>query len=189
MDARRWFWSILLLGVLATVGINWYLDVRSGIQDETPLDALVPDIILNNTSQMNFGDDGTRHYRVDAREALHYRQRGLTEFLGPDLLFFQQDARSWDVTAARGLTPDNGVTFQLTGNVVIRQIKAGQKTVELQTESLDISTETEIAHTDQPVLIMQGPNRTESEGLHVNMQTGKLTLPKRVTSRYLPPST
>lgn len=189
MDARRWFWSILLIGVLATTAINWYLGTRGKSQRESALDAFVPDIILNNTSQINFDDDGQRHYRVDATEVLHYSQRGLTEFRQPTLVFFQQEARSWDAKAAHGITPDNGGTFTLSGGVVIRQVDANRETVELRTESIEISSREEIARTDQPVVIFQGPNRTESAGLHVDMQTGKLTLPKRVISRYHPPST
>ena len=189
MDTRRWFWSILLIGVLATVAINGYLGMRGKSMRESDLDALVPDIILNNTSQMNFGEDGKRHYQVDAVEALHFRQRGMTEFRQPTLVFFVGDARNWDASAQQGITPDNGATFRLTGGVVIRQVTAGQDTIELRTESIEISSREEVARTDQPVVIMQGVNRTESAGLHVDMQTGKLTLPKRVISRYQPPST
>ena len=47
---------------------------------------------------------------------------------------------------------------------------------------------TEIAETADEVEIFQGTNRTQSKGLRIEMQTGKLTLQNKVTSRYNPPA-
>ena len=149
---------------------------------------LLPDIILEAISQLNFNDTGEKHYLLNATQATHFTKQGITEFQKPDLVFYEQNQHNWDASADSGITRDNGDSFHLHGNVVIRKLDTDSTQIVLKTDSMHVSPKTEIAETDDDVDIVQGNNRTRSKGLRVDMQTGKLTLQSKVNSRYNPPA-
>lgn len=188
MDSRKLFWSILFLAVFSSAAINWYLSWKGKPAPVKEQSDLVPDIVLETISQLNFDDEGAKHFLLNATEAMHFMKRGITEFQKPELIFFEQNQHNWDARANSGFTKDNGDNFKLNGNVIIRKLDSTAGQIELHTESMHISPKTEIAETADEVEIVQGSNRTRSKGLRIEMQTGKLTLQNRVTSRYNPPA-
>lgn len=189
MDSRKLFWSILLLAAFSSAASNWYLSWKTEPATNNNHADLVPDVILESISQLNFNDMGEKHFLLNASEAMHFIKRGITEFQKPQLIFFEQNQHNWDASASSGLTEDNGDNFKLSGNVVIRKLDSNAGKIELHTHSMHISPKTEIAETSDDVEIFQGNNRTRSKGLRIEMQTGKLTLQNKVTSRYDPPAT
>lgn len=188
MDSRKLFWSILLLAAFSSAAINFYLSWKSEPVTTNGHADLVPDIILESISQLNFNDIGEKHFLLNATEAMHFMKRGITEFQKPQLIFFEENQHNWDASANSGLTQDNGDNFKLSGDVVIRKLDSNAGKIELHTQSMHISPNTEIAETADEVEIFQGTNRTQSKGLRIEMQTGKLTLQNKVTSRYNPPA-
>lgn len=188
MDSRKLFWSILLLAVFSSAIINWYLSWKGERQAVSERSDLVPDIILESISQLNFNDIGEKHFLLNANEAQHFIKRGITEFQKPELIFFVENINNWDARADTGVTLDSGDNFKLTGNVVIRKLATDAGQIELQTHSMNISPKMEIAETADDIVILQGNHRTHAKGLHIEMQTGKLTLQNKVVSRYNPPA-
>ncbi|CBL44217.1 Protein of unknown function DUF1239 [gamma proteobacterium HdN1] len=188
MDARNLFWSILLLAVLSSLGINGYLSWKTAPPANTAQADSLPDIILDRINQMNFDDQGDKHYQLLAETATHFTKQEVTEFQGPNLVFFDKDERSWNATSNTGITRDAGETLHLNGDVVIRKLDDKAQPVELRTQSMHVSPKAETAETDDEVDITQGGHHTHAKGLRVEMQTGKLTLQSKVISRYSPPS-
>lgn len=188
MDSRKLFWSILFLAVFSSAAINWYVSWKGERHAVNSRSDLVPDIIMERISQMNFNDLGDKHFTLNANEATHFMKKGITEFQKPELIFFEQNIHHWDAKANFGITPDNGDNFNLRGNVVIRRLESSYGKIELHTQSMQISQKNEVAETRDDVTIFQGENRTESKGLRIEMQTGKLTLENKVVSRYNPPA-
>lgn len=188
MDSRKLFWSILLLAAFSSAALNWYWSWKSEATTDAEQSDLLPDIVLQSISQLNFNDIGEKHFLLNATEAIHFIKRGITEFQQPELIFYGENRQNWDARASSGVTRDNGDNFQLTGNVIIRKLDSNSGKIELHTQSMHISPKTEIAETSDDVEIFQGNNRTQSKGLRIEMQTGKLTLQNKVTSRYNPPA-
>ncbi len=188
MDSRKLLWSILFLAALSSAAINWYYSRITDASAATEQPDQLPDIVLQSISQLNFNDIGEKHFLLNANEAMHFIKRGITEFQKPEMIFFEENQQNWDAKATTGVTRDNGDNFQLTGNVIIRKLDATSGKIELHTNSMHISPKTEIAETSDDVEIFQGTNRTQSKGLRIEMQTGKLTLQNKVTSRYNPPA-
>lgn len=162
-------WSpVLLLGGLAA--LTWWLDAQinsSGRGDRTARHE--PDVIVGNFRAVILNDKGRAFQRISAREARHYPDDGMTEFLDPALVQNEQGRPELNITAERGRITSDRENAYFEGHVrAVRDAEKGSDgrttgPITMTTEYLHVLPKENVAKSDRPVTI------TEPRGIiHAN---------------------
>jgi lipopolysaccharide export system protein LptC len=152
-------WSpVLLLGSLAA--LTYWLDTQ--IRANAPHNGKArhdPDIIVKDFRAVTLNEKGRPAQKLEAREARHFPDDGVTTFVDPRLETTREGTPRFNVTAERGRITGNRDNEYFEGNVkAVRdaeKAKDGKTTgpITMTTEYLHVMPHEDKAMTDKPVTI------------------------------------
>jgi lipopolysaccharide export system protein LptC len=185
MNAGRWPTLVLLL--LAAVASGMLL-LRNN--DETPKQKRKPELgigyYMKQAELIRIGATGQILYRVETDEATQLTTDGIVELNRVQVSYDPLTEVPWDLRANKGyILPESNI-IQLTGDVVAETRGEKQAPLKINTDYLELNTDTYIADTDRDVSINYTNNQVLATGLRVHLKEERLQLISNVNGKFIP---
>jgi lipopolysaccharide export system protein LptC len=157
----------LLMMVLLALG-SWWL-VKNSPQPPSPkttrLASGEPDYTMRGFTVQRFGREGQLRLTLEGRELHHYPDTDRIEIAELKLIALAPDGRQVLATARQALSNGRGTEVQLRGGAQLRSRTADGQPVEIDSEFLQVFTETERVVTDRAVRLRMGTTQATAGGL------------------------
>ncbi len=149
-----------------------------------------PDYILNNFVTTKTDATGAISHILKASEMRHYPDDDSTELTNPHFTQFGVGKPTTTIEGKRGHVSSKGDVVEFRDDVrVVRPAFADRPEMTLTTQYLRVEPDKEIASTDQPVVITQGPKSVvHAVGMYYDKKNQTIQLNKRVRSHYERPA-
>jgi len=148
-----------------------------------------PDYIVNNFVSTKTDVTGNIQYVLAAAEMKHYPDDDSTHLTRPRLTQYASAKPYTQIESQEGLVSSDGEIVQFIGNVrVVRQATAAKDEMTMRTQYLKVMPDTEIATTDRPVIITEGPKSVvHAVGMVYDKKQRTIQLLNRVRAHYEQP--
>lgn len=178
-----WF-PLLLLGALAA--LSFWLDRAVQLPPApTGVARHDPDYIVYGLSAVRMGADGRTRSTLTSDKMLHYPDDDSTLLTTPRWVSYEPDAPPLTVTAREAVVSSNGENIYFRDNVrVVRAAHADHSELVLETSTLHVIPDKNIAETDRPVRITDANTVVNAIGLELNSETHVLKLLSQVKGTY-----
>jgi len=184
---RYWLPLLPLLGLL---GATYWLNQQAQPEPVKPDGSRRhdPDSIVENFSAVKLNNKGTPYFIMSAAKMLHYPDDNSTALESPRITLLAEDSPPLLATSESGSISRKGDELSLQGDVeVLRDAAQEHEQLKLQTESLKIIPEQDIARSDKAVKLTEAHTTVNAIGLELNNKTRTIKLLSRVKSEYVPP--
>ncbi len=176
--------SLLLLGALA---VSAWLARQSFLSsnDDNTSQPTTPNAFMTEARYMHFNADGAWSSRIYSPRAIHYPEQDTTIFDKPRMTAKTEGQLTWVITADHGDSHPGLKVLYLTDNVHVQRIDdTTHKIINLTTTALTLYPPQKLAHTDQPVTIIQPGSTINAVGLSADLNKGELQLLSQVHGTY-----
>lgn len=96
-----------------------------------------------------------------------------------------QDGQLWSIVADSATVTADREHIRLTGSVNMRRRDPGTAgSLEVNTSEMVFDVTPRLAHSEQPVVILEGSNTLEAVGFSIDMSNDRFHLDKQVRGRY-----
>jgi len=148
-----------------------------------------PDYIVNNFVTTKTDVTGNVQYVLAAAEMKHYPDDDSTHLTRPRLTQYANAKPYTQIESQEGLVSSKGDVVQFIGNVkVVRQATAAKDEMTMRTQYLKVMPDTEVATTDRPVIITEGPKSVvHAVGMVYDKKQRTIQLLNRVRAHYEQP--
>jgi len=185
MNVSRWPTLVLLL--IAAVASGMLL-MRN--DNETPKRKQKPELgigyYMKQAELIRIGATGQILYRVKTDEATQITADGIVELNRVEVSYDPLTEVPWDLRANKGhILPESNI-IQLTGDVVAETRGEKQTRIKINTDYLELNTDTYIADTDRDVTIDYTNNQVLATGLRVHLKEERLQLLSNVNGKFIP---
>ncbi|MCB5185572.1 LPS export ABC transporter periplasmic protein LptC [Methylobacillus gramineus] len=149
-----------------------------------------PDYILNNFVTTKTDPSGNISHILKASEMRHYPDDDTTELENPHFTQYGAGKPPTTIEGKRGQVSSNGEVVQFRDDVrVVRAAFADKPEMTLTTDYLQVEPQKEIATTNRPVVITQGPKSVvRAVGMIYDKKQQTIQLNKRVRTHYESPN-
>lgn len=146
-----------------------------------------PDYWVEDFTARILDASGALHYRVRARELVHYPSENLAHLTRPHVLYLRDPLLPWRADAERGLLYENEDRIDLQGKVVMdRDASARSAPLHVVTRDLTLFTDRDYGETAAPVKITRGRDTIDAVGMQAFLGEGRLELLENVVGQYHP---
>jgi len=187
--ARLRYW-LPLLPLLGLLGATYWLNQQAQPEPAKPDGSRRhdPDSIVENFSAVKLNKQGTPYFIMSAAKMLHYPDDGSTSLEAPRITMLTENSPPLLATSESGSISRKGDELFLQGGVeVLRDAAQEQGQLRLQTESLNIFPEQDMARSDKDVKLTEEHATVNAVGLELNNKIRTIKLLSRVKSEYVPP--
>ena len=187
--ARIRYW-LPLLPLLGLLGATYWLNQQAQPEPVKPDGSKRhdPDSIVENFSAVKLNKQGTPYFIMSAAKMMHYPDDDSTALEAPRLTLLAEDSPPLLATSESGSISRKGDELFLQGGVeVLRGAAQEQNQLKLQTESLKVIPEQDLASSDNAVTLTEAHTTVNAIGLELNNKTRTIKLLSRVKSEYVPP--
>lgn len=144
-----------------------------------------PDIYLRNTTAKSYDNSGELNHIVTASNTKHYKEKQLTELNSPALQLKQDDGAQWHASANKGSSKENGETFELNGQVILKQYSQDQTLeTEITTSALTLQPQLKQAASDEAVIMRTPEHNIKAVGLKANLEDKQVELLSNVQGEH-----
>ena len=160
-----------LVLMLSLAAITFWLEqaVQSPVATSDATKRHDPDLVISNFTSIRHGAGGVPTYSLRAQKMVHYPDNEMTYLEEPRIASFSPDAPPTRITAREAELSKNGNEAFFYGNVVVsREASKEQPELRVTTEHLWIDQKSDTAHTNDPVVIVQGASILKGVGLDAN---------------------
>ena len=147
-----------------------------------------PDYTMRGFSLQRFGPDGRLQVTLQGKQLHHYPQNDRIEIEELHLTAEAPSGRPTLATARKAISNSKASEVQLMGGAQIRTRTAAGQPVEIDSEYLQLFTESERVVTDKPVRARVGPNIMRAGGLVYDHKNAQLELKPPVRAELQPQS-
>lgn len=183
---------ILTLLLLAALATSAWLARQSflSIDDSNISQPTTPDAFMTEARFIGFDDQGQWSNRINSPKVIHYPEQDTAVFDKPQMVARAQDQLTWIITADHGTSRQGLSVVDLADNVQVQRINdLSHKVVTLTTTALRTYPKQKLAHTNQPVTIIQPGSTVHSIGLAADLNKGEIQLLSQVHGTYEKPAT
>ena len=179
---------LLILVLLVTLFTRWLLTSVEKPTDAPPTETRHdPDYFLSDFRATIYDHKGQPNYRVDASHLDHYPDDDTMELKVVRIEYDDADQQRWQATSDRGIAYKNIEVLQLDGNVEVKRLTNNpDKMLTIQAEKLRFDFIKQQASTKTQVKITGKNSNINAVGMHVDLNTGLLTLESRARGHYVP---
>ena len=185
MTTRVSNWLPLFLLLLLAAATLWLAHAVTGVSSKgdgaTRHDA---DMVVENFTAKQFGEDGQVRYILAARKMVHYPDDDTSHLTDVKFQAFEKDNPPMHATADRALLTQKGDEAFMHGNVIlIREAGPNSSKLTVRTNYLHIIPDTGVASTDQPLILEDANTIVSATSMLANNKTQTISL-TRVSATY-----
>ena len=145
-----------------------------------------PDYSIKEAHLTRFNAQGQRLQTLKSTQITHYPEKDLTLFENPLIHHYSLQGQVWQITAKRAEQFSNNDIY-LEEKVVITPLNPDSDYLpEFLTERLWVDSESNLAHTQDPVSFISPTGKTTGEGFQLHLGTGLAEILQTVQGNYLP---
>ena len=180
---------LVVLVLLAAITLWIDRTVQAPVHKENGSKRHDPDYIVSNFVTTKTDVNGEIQYVLAAAEMKHYPDDDSTHLERPRLTQYTAAKPYTQIESQQGLVSSKGDVVQFIGNVkVVRQSTAEKGEMTMRTQYLKVVPDTEVATTDRPVTITEGPKSVvHAVGMVYDKKKRKIQLLNRVRAHYEQP--
>jgi lipopolysaccharide export system protein LptC len=141
---------------------------------------------MNRANLVATGDDGHVLFRASARTATQDFDEGTINLQGVRVTYDPATDIPWALQAQNGKIPADGNIIQLAGDVVARTKNDGNSTMIINTDYLELDTETYVADTERKVAIEYTNNLVFATGMRAFFKEDRVQLISNVNGNFAP---
>lgn len=161
----------------------WWLDQQRAVAPEVERPRH-PDSYFKRLDAVRHDEAGQAEMRVQAAYAEHFEDEPWIYLEDIFATGLAAATPGWQLRAQRGRMSDDGTELEAHGDVVMTRQDEGRAALRMETDSLWVNTDSELATTDSVVLISQGASRIRGRGLRAALQDDRLQLEHDVEAYY-----
>ena len=189
-------WRVLGILLLGAAGIGFFLSVGpsqqiGSEQSGESSGAETPELFATDVSFQQLNPDGSLYYQLDAAAIEQFEGRNTTELDQPDIHLTNANGPPWDISAESGVLTQQslapgaaadpavdpgGDVVTLINSVEMIQIHPQNGTVRVNSDKFMLYPQEQFAQTDEDVMIDTEVGRTQAAGMHVDLDSGVITL-------------
>ncbi|KPJ95541.1 MAG: hypothetical protein AMJ53_02520 [Gammaproteobacteria bacterium SG8_11] len=185
--------------IIVAVLSGWYIKtLDEKLAQQTAVVTKGPDYFMYDGISTIMDESGKLKHQLESAYLAHFAEDNRTELQDANLTLHQQDGSLWSVKADRGTLHQDTEEIYLAGNVVIERPqapapdvhdpqKAAQSGLKIETDTLHVDPNLQIAQTEDPVVISNKDARVNAVGMKANLQTKSVELLAKVRGTYVPP--
>lgn len=178
---------ILTIVTAFAVAAYMSLDDQQTTVTDVPQDLIdqEPDYIIHGLSAESFSDDGLLSQQINAVSASHYPADDITLLDKPALILYEAGLPRWGVRSESGrLLKQNNIA--LSGDVIIVPLHESGGDFSLTTPSLRIDLASQMADTDDKVVIESDSSELLATGMTIFLDKQLVTFKSQVRGRHDP---
>jgi lipopolysaccharide export system protein LptC len=173
---------IALLAAL-TLWLQWVIQASPG--GGSAAKRHDPDFVVNNFTIVRYGAAGTIESSLTAVKMIHFPDDETTHLDLPRAASFKPMAAPVRIMADEGTLSKEGDEAVFYGNVVVaREATPERPELRVTTDHLRIEQKNDSAHTDEPVVIVQGESRLTGVGMDMSKQDQTFKLRSQVRGSF-----
>jgi lipopolysaccharide export system protein LptC len=190
--------------IIAALLSWWYIkSLDKSLTLEPAVATKGPDYFMYDTVSTILDDSGEPKHRLKTAYLAHFAEDNRTELQQAHLTLHQQDGSLWSIKANRGTLFQETEQIYLAGDVVIKRPPStdsqahtagreaqepsfSQSGITIQTERLHVDPKSQVAQTEDPVVISNPDVRVDAVGMKANLQTKSVELLAKVRGVYVP---
>ncbi|NVK44120.1 MAG: LPS export ABC transporter periplasmic protein LptC [Oceanospirillaceae bacterium] len=178
---------VLATALLAPVLLYWGFD-RGPSESAVPElegDVTNTDFYLRDARIQQFDGNGRLHQELRSPELEHYPEPGLLQAGTPKIEIFREEGGGRvRIEAAQGMLLDSNERVDLSGDVRLYDEPEGGEPLKLETTTLTLLPDQQIAETDAAVRILGQRGETRAQGMKAYLEERKVELLSEVEGRY-----
>ncbi|HEX9180171.1 MAG TPA: LPS export ABC transporter periplasmic protein LptC [Burkholderiales bacterium] len=188
MSLRLSSWYPILLLLLLAMLTAWLERTVQLAALEGPRRSLEePDAVVENLTAVKSGPDGAPRQVLSASRMVHYPNDDSTHLTEPRFRRIDPAGPPITMRAERGVVSSNGEDVHLMGKVrVVREGPGPRGAMTLDTETLHVIPDKDLAQTDAPVRVTDANTTLTAVGLELDAQNRVLLLKSQVKGNYVP---
>lgn len=173
--------------VVVVVLLGWWVQQGEDKSREFgSVDTRVPDHYFKGLTVTTMNAAGIPSHRLDAEALKYYADENMADLVKPRLFAFRDDGLVWRIQSDQAQAYSEGTSLWLQGNVeLVRQPVDGAEAMTVVMQDLWVYPEREYASSDAVVVIKQGMDKTQGEGLRVDLKKGYIQLLSNVKGSYV----
>ena len=177
-----------IVTILTALAIVAYMAIDDqSSHDVTPSSTLEqePDYIVQGLSAQSFSEDGLLTQEINAVSATHYPNGDITVLVKPAIILHENNLPKWGVRSESGriLKQKN---IHLSGDVIIVPLHPGGAVFSLTTPSLHIDLDSQMADTEDNVVIESDSSELLATGMSINLKNQYVEFKSQVRGRHDP---
>lgn len=147
-----------------------------------------PDAFMENVVAVIMNKQGMPALKVFTPQMVHYFQNDATTITKPHVIVYRDSPEPWHINSDYAVAYKGTTQINFQNHVVINHLAdvSNPKTV-LQTSSITVFPDQQLATTRQPVVIEQPDTIVHGVGLLANLNDGTVKLLSAAEGQYAPP--
>lgn len=148
---------------------------------------------LVGVTTTQYQEDGSVEYHFMAERLSRYQvdlnrssEADYTLIRSPTFIVYQAESAPWHISAIEGESRQHDELFILQGDVLVWQDDAARGRTELTTQELHFRPQSQVAETDEFVMITQGRSRSQGYGMHGDLKQETLQILSEGKTVYEP---
>lgn len=183
----KWLGIVLVLGAVV-VATFWLLRQTElqGLQVTQPK-THTPDYYFLNATVTSLNIKGKPQSELVSPRIIHHPDDDSVEAFQPRMRYFIAGGLPWYAQADHGVEPSGAHRVYLDGHVhITHPDQNGGPPLVIDTEHMAVDLDTDVASTDDPVIMTKGSSRTDGIGMDGYMQDNRMVLRNNVKGLYVP---
>lgn len=181
---------LVLLGFLMLLAAgSWWLLRETSLQEllgQRPK-SRVPDYYFTDATVTSLDLKGRPASELKAPRIIHHPDDDSVEVFQPRMRYFTKQGLPWYARADHGLEPSGGNLIYLDGHVQLTHAdQNGGPPLVINSDRMTVNLDTNIASTDDPVIMTKGVNHETGVGMDGYMQDNRMVLRTAVKGYYVP---
>lgn len=148
-----------------------------------------PDAIMEGVTTIVINKEGKPSLKIETPKMIHFAENDTTEITTPHVTVYRQSPKPWTIDALHARAVNGIDQINFWDNVVIHHFDDKvNPTTTMQTASLTIFPDKQIAQTDQAVVLIQPDTTIHAVGMLANLDQGTVKLMSQTRTEYVPNS-
>jgi len=174
--------------VLATAGILWLVrqtEMQAALSESPKTH--VPDYYFTDATVTSLDIKGRPASEMKAPRMIHHPDDDSVEVFQPRMRYFTKNGPPWYAQSDHGVEPSGGNLIYLDGHVQLTHPNQnGGPPLVINTDRMTVDLDSNIASTDDRVVMTQGVSHMTGLGMDGYMQDDRMILRTDVKSYYVP---
>lgn len=184
--SRLTFITLLSIVIMAVASLaHWQNSQVDNPIAQQQQDSNEPDFYIVNAKTTQFNTNGQTDHYLKATEIKHFPASDFTLANNPNIIMFRKNDTPWHVSANQGRITQNNSIIELWDNVELKR-DTPPNVLDLKTSKLTLETVTNLAHTDQDVVITDKTNHVEATGMKAYIDENKIKFLSNVRATHDP---
>lgn len=180
---------ILFLFTTALLLSGWSIFIANHARDKQQVvhNANEPDAYMENVTATILNKNGMPSLKVSTPKLIHYALNDTTDVLKPNVTIYRNSPKPWYINSEYAKATGGTAQILFWDHVLIHHpADTANPITTMETATLTVYPDKEIAATDQPVTIQQPDTIVHAIGMLANMNDGTVKLLSKAQGEYVP---